>query len=165
MAAIPLIPLLIASTAISAVGAIAQGQQAKSAAQAEANAADYNAKVGRARAIQANLTAGQQEDLQRQKARAAIGEQVASSASAGAGLNSDLLRQSIFNSESDALAIRYDGNLKAAGLNDQAALDTVSASNSRSRGSAAATGSYINAAGSLLNGATSYYAGKKAGIY
>lgn len=164
MAALPMI-FLAASTAMSAVGAIAQGRQANAAAQSEAQALDYNAKVGRARAEQANATAGLQEDLQRQKARAAIGDQVASSASAGAGLNSDLLRQSIFNSESDALAIRYDGNLKAAGLNDQAALDSVSASNARQRGKAAVTGSYINAAGSLLNGGNSYYQGKKAGIY
>ncbi len=160
MAALPLV-LLAASTAMSVVGAIQQGEQANAAAQSEANAADYNAKVGRARAVQANATAGLQEDLQRQKARAAIGEQIASSAGAGAGLNADLLRQSIFNSESDALAIRYEGNLKAAGLNDQAALDTVSAANSRDRGSAAVTGSYINAAGSLLNAGTSYYSGKK----
>lgn len=164
MAALPLI-LLAAGTAMSVVGAIQQGEQANAAAQSEANAADYNAKVGRARAVQANATAGLQEDLQRQKARAAIGEQIASSAGAGAGLNGDLLRQSVFNSESDALAIRYDGNLKAAGLNDQAGLDTVSAANSRDRGSAAVTGSYINAAGSLLNGGSSYYSGKKQGIY
>lgn len=164
MAALPVV-LLAASTAMTAVGAIAQGQQANAAAQSEANAAEYNAKVGRARAVQANATAGLQEDLQRQKARAVIGNQLAAGAESGAGLNSDLLRQSIFNSESDALAIRYDGNLKAAGLNDQAALDTVSASNARDRGSAAVTGSYINAAGSLLNGGTSYYAGKKQGVY
>lgn len=159
------VTLLIASTAMSAVGAIAQGQQANAAAKSEANVLEYNAQASRARAVQANATAGLQEDLQRQKARAAVGEQIAAGAQAGTGLNSDLLRQSIFNSESDALAIRYDGNLKAAGLNDQAALDSASAVNARDRGKAAVTASYINAAGSLLNGGDKYYTGKKQGIY
>lgn len=159
------ITLLVASAAVGAVGALYQGQQANAAAQAEAQAMDYNAQTNRARAEQANRAAGVQEDAQRQRARAIIGEQVAGNAQAGTGLNADMLRQSIFNSENDALAIRYDGNMKAAALNDQATLDTASASNARSRGEAAVTGSYINAAGSLLNAGNSYYAGKKQGIY
>lgn len=159
MAAAPI--LMAAAAAMQAVGAIQQGQQANAAAQAEAQAMDYNAQMGRARAEQASRAAGVQEDAQRQKARAIIGEQIAGNAQAGTGLNSDLLRQSIFNSENDALAIRYDGMQKAAALNDQATLDTASASNARARGSAAITGSYINAAGTLLDAGTSYYTGKK----
>lgn len=159
------LPILIASTAVSAVGAIAQGQSAKAAADSQANAMEYNAAADRARAVQARQMGGIQEDTMRRNARATIGRQIASSAGAGAGLNADLLRESIFNMESDASSIRYDTEMKSAGLNDQAAISMVNAGNTRNQGRAAETAGYLNAAGSLLNGGTSYYTGKKAGIY
>lgn len=159
------LPILIASTAMSAVGAIQQGEAANDAAKANAQAMEYNAASDRARAVQASAMAGIKEDEQRRVGRSVVGEQLASSASAGAGLNSDLLRQSIFNVESDAGAIRYDGALKSAGLNDQAAMGMFEASNTRKKGESAQTAGYLNAAGSLLNAGTSYFAGKKQGIY
>jgi len=159
------LPLLIASTAMSAVGAIQQGQAQKQAADASAQAMEYNAAVDRARAVQASSMASIKEDDQRRQGRAVIGAQLASSASAGAGMDSNLLRESIFNVESDAGAIRYEGQLKAAGLNDQAGMSMVSAQNERNRGKSAQTASYLNAAGSLLNGGNAYYAGKAKGVY
>jgi hypothetical protein len=155
------LPILIAATAVQAVGSIQQGQAAKSAADSSAQAMEYNAAADRARAVQASAMAGVKEDEQRRQGRASIGEQLASSASAGAGLNSDLLRQSIFNVDSDTNAIRYEGQLKAAGLNDQAAISMHEARATRSRGSSAESAGYLNAAGSLLNGGSAYYAGKK----
>lgn len=159
------LPILIASTAMQAYGAMQQGQANRASADASAQAMDYNAASDRARAVQASAMAGVREDEQRRQGRAAIGEQLASSASAGAGLNTDLLRQSIFNVDSDTNAIRYEGQLKAAGLNDQATMSTYDAGLTRSRGRSAETAGYLNAAGSLLNGGTSYFAGKKQGIY
>lgn len=159
------IPLLIAATAIQAVGAIQQGEAQKQAADASAQAMEYNAASDRARAVQASAMAGIKEDEQRRVGRAVIGEQLAASSSAGAGLNGDLLRQSIFNVESDAGAIRYEGQLKAAGLNDQATMGMFEASSTRKRGESAQTAGYLNAAGSLLNGGSQYYAGKAKGTY
>lgn len=159
------LPLLIASTAMSAVGAIQQGNAAKSAANANAQAMEYNTASDRARAVQASAMAGIKEDEQRRVGRSVIGEQLASSASAGAGLNSDLLRQSIFNVESDTNAIRYEGQLKAAGLNDQAAMSMFEAGSARAKGKSAQTAGYLNAAGSLLSGGNQYYAGQAKGIY
>jgi hypothetical protein len=159
------LPILIASTVVQAVGSIQQGQAAKSAADSNAQAMEYNAASDRARAVQASSMAGIKEDEQRRQGRAVIGEQLASSASAGAGLNSDLLRQSIFNVDSDTNAIRYEGQLKAAGLNDQAAMSMHEAGVARSKGRSAETAGYLNAAGSLLNGGTSYYVGQKKGVY
>lgn len=149
----------IASTAIGAVGAIASGNQAKNAADAQAQTMDYNAKLDQSRATRAQEVAGIQEDRQRQQARAVVGEQLASSAGAGAGLNSDLLRQSLFNMDSDTADIRYEGAVKAAGLNDQAALTRANAETTRQQGKSAQTAGYLNAAGSLLNAGTSYYKG------
>ena len=123
--------------------------------------AEYNAQMADIQAKQAYSSAGEQEDLQRKRARAVIGKQLASSAEAGAGLNADLLRQSIYDSETDALSIRYEGALKAQGMTDSAAVQRSNAVVSRDRASSALTGGYLNAAGSILNAGTSYYKGKK----
>ena len=160
MAALPMV-LAVASAGIGAVGAIQQGRQASAAAQSEANMAEYNAKMADIQARQTYAAAGEQEDLQRKRARAAIGNQLASSAEAGAGLNGDLLRQSIYDSETDALSIRYDGALKAQGLSDSASISRSNASVSRDRAKQATTGGYLNAAGSILNAGTAYYKGSK----
>lgn len=159
------VPVLIASAVVGAVGAIQQGEAAKQAADANAQGMEYNAASDRARAGQASRMAGIKEDEQRRAGRAAIGAQLASSAAAGAGLDSNLLRESIFNVESDAGAIRYDGALKSAGLNDQATMGMFEASNARKRGESAQTAGYLNAAGSLLQGGNQYYAGKAKGTY
>lgn len=150
------------SAAVGAVGAIQSGRQAQAAAQSEANMDEYNSKVADIQARQTYAAAGRQEDEQRRQARAVIGQQLAASAEAGAGLNGDLLRQSVFDAESDTQAIRYEAGLRAQGLTEQAAIGRSSASSALSRGRAASGASYLNAAGSLLNGATSYYGAKVA---
>jgi len=142
---------------VAALGAIQAGQAQKQAAKANAQAFEYNAALDRAHAVQASSMASVKEDDQRRQARSIIGSQLAESASAGAGLNSDLLRQSIFNVESDAGAIRYEGQLKAAGLNDQATIGAFSAQTERKKGQSAQTAGYLNAAGSLLNAGSKYY--------
>lgn len=162
MAAIPFALILTGiSAAVGVAGAIQQGKQADRAAQADAAAMEYNAAADKAKATHANKMAGIQEDQQRQRARQVIGSQLASSAGAGAGLNSDLLRDSIFNMESDTADIRYDGQLRAAGFNDQATLTTANAGTRRQQGKDAMSAGYLNAAGSLLNAGTSYYKGTK----
>jgi hypothetical protein len=147
----------LASGALGAVSAIQQGQQANAAAQSEANMAEYNAKMAEIQTRQAYAAAGVQEDETRRRGRAAVGLQLASSAEAGAGLNGDLLRESIYGIESDAMAIRYESDLKAQGLKDTAALQRSSADVSRDRGRRAVSASYLNAGTSLLGSATSYY--------
>jgi hypothetical protein len=157
----PITWLAIGSAAFGAVGAIQQGEQANAAAQSDANMAEYNAKMNEIQARQAYAGAGRQEEEQRRRARAQIGQSLAASAEAGAGLNGDVLRTSVFDAESDALAIRYEGNLKAQGLKDSAELQRSSAVVARDRGKQAITGSYLNAGSALLNAGTSYYKGKK----
>lgn len=149
-----------ASAAVGALGAIQQGRQASAAAQSAANQAEYQGKIANIRQNQINTNAGLQEDEQRRKARAVIGQQLASSAEAGAGLNSDLLRESIYGMEADSNAIRYDAALKSSGLSDEAALQKSNADIYRSRAKEARGASYLNAASSLLQAGTSYYGGK-----
>jgi hypothetical protein len=149
--------LSLASGALGVVGAIQQGQQASAAAKSEANMAEYNSKMAEIQARQAYAAAGVQEDELRRRGRAALGNQLASSAEAGAGLNGDLLRESVYGIEADSMAIRYEGDLKAQGLKDAAALQSSAAAVARDRGKRAVTASYLNAGSSVLNAATSYY--------
>jgi hypothetical protein len=157
----PITWLAIGSAALGAMGAIQQGEQANAAAQSEANMAEYNAKMNEIQARQAYAGAGRQEEEQRRRARAQIGQSLAASAEAGAGLNGDVLRTSVFDAESDALAIRYEGDLKAQGLKDSAALQKSAAVVARDRGKQAVKASYLNAASSVLNAGSGYYKGTK----
>lgn len=143
-------------------GAIQQGRQANAAAQSEANMAEYNAKMAEIKARQVNAAAGVQEDEIRRRGRIALGNQLAASAEAGAGLSGDLLRESVYGIEADSMAIRYEGSLKAAGLSDEALLQKSAAVVARDRGKQAKTASYLNAATALAkSGEQAYSAGMK----
>jgi hypothetical protein len=166
--------LALTSAAVGAVGAIQSGKQASAAAKSEANMAEYNAKVAEYNAsmsdIQARQTyaaAGVQEDEIRRRGRIAMGNQLAASAEAGAGLNGDLLRESVYGVEADSMAIRYDADLKAQNLKDSASLQRSAAAGQRSgaavaldRGKQAKTASYLNAGSAILNASSSYYGAK-----
>ena len=160
MAAVPFI-LMAVSTAMSAVGAIKQGQQASAAEKSAANMADYKAKVADIRTNQINTATGIQEDAQRAKARQAIGMQLASSGEAGAGLNADLLRQSIYGQDADTAAIRYEGALKASGQTDEAALQRSNAVQRRDNAKQAMAAGYLNAATTVAKSGASYFGGSK----
>jgi hypothetical protein len=142
---------MIASTAMQAVGAIQQGNAANAAAQA--NARQYEAQAAIRR-----QNAAAKDDQVRRDARAKIGSQLAASAEAGGGINADALRSSIYDAEMDSSVVRYEGELEAAGLNDQAAM-------ARWEGKQRKQAGYLNAAGAVLNGGQSYYRGKKEGIF
>lgn len=157
----PITWLAIGSAVLGAAGQVQQGRQADAAGQSQQNMAEYNAKMDEVRARQVNAGAGRQEDEQRRKMRQVVGTQLASSAEAGAGLNGDLLRQSIFDGESDTQAIRYEGALKAQGLTSDAAMSRASGEMARENGRQARNASYLNAATSLMNAGSSYYKGKK----
>ena len=144
--------VFVGAAVVTALGAVASGRQQQAAAQSEANMQEYNAKVSEIQARQAQAAAGRQEEEQRRRARQVIGQQLAASAEAGAGLNPDLVRQSIFDMEADTQAIRYEGAARAQGLNEQADIGRSGAAVSRDRGRAAVQGSYLSAAGSLLSG-------------
>lgn len=150
----------IATAVIGAAGAIQSGRQADAAAQSQANMDEYNAKKAEQQAVHANKMAGIKEDDQRRRARAAVGNQIASSAQAGAGLNSDLLRQSLYDGEMDTAAIRYEGALQADGYESSAAMSKANAAINRAQGSAAVSSSYLNAAGALASAGSSYYGAK-----
>lgn len=151
----------VVTAVVGAASAIQQGKQADAAAQSQANMDEYNAKKAEQQAEHSNRMAGIKEDDQRRRLRAAVGNQVATSSQAGAGLNSDLLRESLYDGEMDTAAIRYEGALQADGYESSAAISKANAAIQRQQGSAAKSAGYLNAAGAIAGSASSYYKGKK----
>jgi hypothetical protein len=142
---------VVGSTAMNAIGSIAQGNAANAAAQANANALTQQAEAE-------SRAANAREEAQRRQNRQFLGAQRAALAQAGIGLNGsayDVARQSAINAELDALNIRYEGQLAAKGLRDQATIQ-------RFEGRQAKTAGYLGAGAALLQG-TANYAGIKTG--
>lgn len=151
--------LMIASTAVSALGAIRQGQAQQAAYKAQAQAQEYNAKVAENNARAALDQANAQEEQQRRKFRMLQGEAIAGAAQSGAGLsgsNKDVIEQNALFNELDALTIRYQGQNQAQGLQAQANLDRYNARAARQAGSEAMTAGYVSAGANILSGASKY---------
>lgn len=137
--------IAIASSAVQAIGAIRNGNIQANVAKANAAALDTQAEETRRATVS-------REELQRQHARAVIGDQLAGGAETGttlSGSNLDSLQQSMFNAEMDALQVRYQGLTQANDLNNEA-------TQTRWRGRQARIGGYLAASSALLNGASSY---------
>lgn len=138
------IPLLVASTAVSAGGAIYQGQQQK-------KAAEFNAQVAERNAVAAQNKAKYDEGIHRDRVKALLSKQRAIIGKSGLQLEGSPLLALLDTTEQgelDALAIRHGGDVQAARYRS-------SATASRMQGSAARTGSYLKAGSTLLSGAAS----------
>lgn len=134
------LPFLFGGALISAVGAVQQGKAAEAAAEA-------NAKNMEQQAQQERVNASLREDDQRREARAQIGRQLAGTAESGVLLNgtaADLFRQSLFNAETDAGRIRYEGETRARGQEAQAIIE-------RFQGKQAKKAGYMSALGDLAS--------------
>lgn len=151
--------LMIIGSAMSAIGAIKQGEAQQAQYQAQAQAQEYNAKIAENNARVAMDQANAQEEQQRRRFRMMQGEAIASAAQSGAGLsgsNKDIIEQNALMNELDALTIRYQGQNQAQGLQAQAVLDRYGAKAARQAGDDAMTAGYISAGANLLSGASKY---------
>jgi hypothetical protein len=141
------LPLIIASTATAAVGAIYSGQQQRKGATMAAEQATVNAQAAR-------QAAGAREETVRRQNAMRLGEQRAGAAQSGfdssAGSFGELQGQSAGNAELDALSTRYEGELQALNLENEA-------TSYRMRAKTATRQGYLNAAGSLMQGASMAY--------
>lgn len=136
---------IVAGTAIQAIGAIQQGKSAQSAANANAANLEQTAAIERAQA-------NQREEAKRRETRQVLGLQRAAFAQSGGGLGgsaADVMQQSAVNAELDALTLRYEGDLRARGMEAEASQERFS-------GKVAKRAGYFNAAGSILSGAAQY---------
>lgn len=160
VAAAPALWASIASTAVSVVGAISQGEQASAQAKAKAKAEEYNAAIARNKAESSRAIASQKEDAQRRRARLIIGQQRASDAGSGflaTGSVADSEMQSMVNAELDAMNIRYQGDMEAKGYLSQAGMSEFNADNYGIAASNATNSGYLGAASSMLSGASKVY--------
>lgn len=170
----PFTLMAIASTAMSAFGAIQQGNAQAATYRAQAQAQEYNATIEKNNAQMAASQANAQEEQQRRKFAMMQGEAIAGAAQSGAGLsgsNKDVIEQNALMNELDALTIRYQGQKDYQGFMAQSELDKYGAKMSRFNASTAERAGYMKAGSSILSGISSYAAsnngllsGSKGGI-
>lgn len=173
--------LLVASTAVSAVGAVASGLSQSAAYKRQSQMDQFNAQLAEANAANTmkqaeaeRSVANQQEDQQRRRARQIIGAQAAAGAQSGVGPGGSqalALEDSATQAELDALNIRYEGQMRARATefqsqnySNQAASFRMQAGQNRANASSAKVGGFINAGAGLLKGASSAYGGRKSGV-
>lgn len=136
----------LAATGVTALGQIAAGQAA-------ADAASTNARAMRAEADIARQQGNAREEAQRRRAREVLGQQRAAIGQAGIGWGgsaSDVLEASAAAAELDALNVRYESELQARGLLNQASLTEW-------EGKQAKRASRVAAASTILGGAANYF--------
>jgi hypothetical protein len=150
---------MIASTAMSAMGALQQGKAQAASYNAQAGANEYNAVVAQNNAIMAGEQANAQEEQQRRHYRDLQGKAMAGVAQSGTGFsgsNADVLQQNDVNNELDALTIRYEGINKVKSLESQAQIEKYNAAVNRSNAKTATQAAKINAGAAVLSGATNF---------
>jgi hypothetical protein len=155
----PVTIAIVASTAMTAVGTIQQGQAAAAQGRAQQQAQQYNAIVKQQNAALARQQAGAREEQQRRQTRQVLGQQRAALAQAGIGMGGsalDIEEQSAVRAELDALSIAYEGDLQASGLLAAAQQDIYMGEVAKARGDNERTASYVSAGASILSGAASY---------
>lgn len=138
-----------AAAALAVVGTVYSAEQQASAANAEADQAELNAKT----ALQQGNAA---EEAQRRRRTQMLGVQRAAAAESGFDPNTGSLAtlqiKSAGETELDALTARYEGTLQGMGLNQRAG-------GLRSQAGAERTGGYLSAAGTIAGAAGKYYGG------
>ncbi len=137
--------LSIGGAAVSAIGAIQQGNAAQAASNYNAARMEQNAAIEREQA-------NQREEAKRRETRLLLGAQRAAFAQSGGGMGgsaADVMQQSAINAELDALTLRYEGEMRARGMESEAAAERFS--NRQSQQSGLLTG-----AASVLSGISRY---------
>lgn len=130
-----------ASTAFSVIGAI-------QSANAESNAAKYNAAVAKQNAKIAQQQSATDIDRQRRIAYKTQGAMTAGYAASGVtmeGTPLDIMEQSAAEAKLDELNIKYNADLESLGYQSEARLNKMRASSAR-------TGGFLSAGASLLSG-------------
>lgn len=135
------IPIMMAAgAALSAYGAIQQGQAQKAAA-------GYNAQLNARNAELATLQANADAEAQNRRARQIHGAMVAGFGASGLSSDStlDVLAMSAQQAALDEATIRYNGRLKAMGYHQGAVLDRLSGTTAEQQG-------YLSGASYFLTG-------------
>jgi hypothetical protein len=145
--------LPIISMASTVIGGVVSGIGAKQQADAQANAANYNAAVARNAALFAQQQGEVNAQANDRKTAAMIGRQRAVYAAGGIDVNSgsplDIQADTADFGRLNSLTIRNNAARDAYGYQANANLDEASASNYEQAGNTALIGSLIGTAGSV----------------
>jgi len=150
--------IMVASTAVSAIGAIQQGNAASAAAGYNAKVAAQNAEIQKQNASFAgaqgdqNVAAAQQET--RAKLAAIEANQGASGVKLDSGSFSDVRQSEAKMGMLNALNIRSEAARRAYGYQGDAMNYTAQSKLDKMQGKAAKTAGYLNAASTVLGGAS-----------
>jgi len=153
--------LTIASTAVGAFGAIQQGNAQAEASRYNGKVADMNAEMSRRRAKDAQERGAREEQQKRQQIAGLKGQQIAAMAANGVDLTFgsplDTIADTAMLGELDALTIRKNAGREAYDHEVAAVNGKADANLSRMNADASQTAGYLNAAGTLLGGASKAY--------
>lgn len=153
--------LTIASTVIGGVGQIQQGNAQAAAMRYNAQVAEMNATLADRRAKDALERGKVEEQQQRLRAAQLMGKQRAAMAANGVDLSFgsplDNLVDTAELAELDALTIRRNAANEAYDFETQGVNYRADANLSRMNASAARTGGYLSAAGTILGGGATAY--------
>lgn len=143
------------------VGAIQQGKAAAASANYNAKVADMNAKLAERQARDAVERGQIEEQQQRAKTSALLGQQRAAMAANGVDLKFgsplDTLVDTATMGELDALTIRANTYREERDIRQQGLNQTAQAGMYRAEAKNARTGGFLNAMGTVLGGASNAY--------
>lgn len=148
--------LLAIGAVTSAIGAGEAASQKSEQAKAQAQAAQYNAQVAQNNAQVALQQSAVQEAEYRAKTTQDLATIKAGYGASGitqSGTPENVLASNASVAELNALNIRYAGQLKAQGFQQEGTLDTFQAANANKMASDAQTNGMFGMAGALLGGA------------
>lgn len=160
--------LMIAATAVSAVGTLvggaAQAQQAKYAGKAQQTVAEFQARQLRQQAGQTRATSQLQSIEEQRKAKLAMSRAKAIAAASGGGTGgsvANILSRLRAEGDWNAAAALYEGEEAARGMEAQAAVEGATGDYANAAGRYAARNikraSYISSVGHALQGAAGFY--------
>lgn len=156
----------IAMAVLAAVSAVASATAQSNAAKGEKNIAEYNSQVATNNANAARQQAGANELAQRRNAAIQLGRERAGIVQSGQGLDgsaADLYEQSTGNAELDAMNIRYMGEVKGSGLDEESVLQKARATQYGKNAKAAMTGGYLKAGAAAFSAYSNYSGGSSLG--
>ncbi len=140
-------PVAIIAGAAAVAGAAVKAVGDSQAAEAKAQADEFNASVKGQQALQAKAQAAEEARISQVHSASVIGQEQASygasGVSGGSGSAQDVLQAAATNAEMDALNIQHKGDLEAWALRTGAQLDNSAASNARTAGGFAVAGDVI----------------------
>lgn len=152
------VPLLIASTVITAGAQIYSGMAAKQQGKYEAKVFNRNAALERQSVVDAQSRQAIAQQQHWRKVAAAMGMQRAQAASLGLDVNfgspGDLQEDTLMIGYEDASTINENFAKEIKGYDINAANDVVQAKAAKARGKAAMIGGLLSGAGTILGGAS-----------